>query len=84
MWVQPYTVTLAKLAPDLGSQGHLRRMRIHNVIVEADFHLSLLQTSILDIYKVFAPLVCCLKGVWVHPYTVTPTKLAPPQIWGVT
>ena len=22
-------------------------------------------------------LLCCLKGIWVHPYTVTPAKLAP-------
>ena len=25
-------------------------------------------------YKVFWPLVCCLKGMWVHPYTATLTK----------
>jgi hypothetical protein len=31
---------------------------------------------ILDIYKVFEPLVCCLKGIWLHPYTITPAKLA--------
>ncbi len=36
-----------------------------------------LHISILDIYKVFEPLVCCLKGICVHPYTVTPAKLAP-------
>ena len=46
-------------------------------MVEADIHLRLLHTSILDIYKVFEPLVCCLKGVWVHPYTITLAKLAP-------
>jgi hypothetical protein len=50
------------------------------VIVEANIHLRLLHTSILDIYKVFEPLVCCLKGIWVHPYTVT---LSEPQIWEV-
>ncbi len=44
---------------------------------EADVPLKLLHTSILDIYKVIEPLVCCLKGIWVHPYTVTPVKLAP-------
>ncbi len=44
-------------------------------MVEADFYLRLLHTSILDIYKVFEPLVCCLKGVWVQSYTVTPAKL---------
>ncbi len=32
-------------------------------MVEADIHFRLLHTSILDIYKVFGPLVCCLKGM---------------------
>ena len=44
---------------------------------EADAPLKLLHTSILDIFKVIDPLVCCLKGTWVHPYTVTPAMLAP-------
>ncbi len=48
----------------------------HNVMVEADIHLRLLHTSILDIYKVFELLLCCLKAIWLHPYTVTPAKLA--------
>ena len=42
---------------------------------EADIHLRLLHTSILDIYKVFEPLVCCLKAICLHPHTVTPAKL---------
>ncbi len=46
-------------------------------MVDADIHLRLLPRSSLDIYKVFEPLVCCLKGIWLHPYTVTPAKLAP-------
>jgi hypothetical protein len=46
-------------------------------MVEADIHLRLLPTSSLDIYKVFELLVCCLKGLWLHPYTVTLAKLAP-------
>jgi hypothetical protein len=46
-------------------------------MAEADIHLRPLHTSIFDIYKGFALLVCCLKGMWVHPYTVTPAKLAP-------
>jgi hypothetical protein len=46
-------------------------------MVEADIHLSSLHTSILDIYKVFQPLVCCLKGIWLHLYTVTLAKLPP-------
>ena len=49
----------------------------HNIMVEADINLRPLHTSILDICKMFEPLVCCLKGIWVHPYTVTPAKLAP-------
>ncbi len=49
----------------------------HNVMVEADIYLRLLHTSILDIFKVFETLVCCLKGIWLHPYTVTPARLAP-------
>ena len=49
----------------------------HNLTVEADIHLRPLQTSILHIYKVFQPFVCCLKGIWVHPYTITSAKLAP-------
>ncbi len=39
---------------------------------EADIHLRPLQTSILDIYKVFELLVRCLKGIWLPLYTVTP------------
>ena len=46
-----------------------------------------LHTSILDIYNVFEPLVCCLKAIWLHPHTVTPAKLAPDlgtqgHLWG--
>ncbi len=70
IWVHPYTVTLAKLPPDLGSQ-------CHNVMVEADIYLRLLHTSILDIYKVFEPLVCCFKSIWVEPYSITPAKFPP-------
>jgi hypothetical protein len=44
---------------------------------EADIQFRPLHSSIVDIYKVFEPLVCCLKGKWVHPYTVTLAKLAP-------
>ncbi len=50
------------------------------VMVEANVHLRPLHTSMFDIHKVFEPLVCCLKGIWVHPYTVT---LSEPQIWEV-
>ena len=40
-------------------------------------HLRPIHTSIMDIFKVFEPLVCCLKAIWVHPYAITPAKLAP-------
>ncbi len=46
-------------------------------MVEADIHLRPFHTSILDIYKVFGPLECCFKGIWLHPYTVTLARLAP-------
>ncbi len=46
-------------------------------MVEADIHLRQLHTSIVDIYKVFETLLCCLKGVWVDTYIVTPAKLPP-------
>jgi hypothetical protein len=46
-------------------------------MVEADIYFRPLHTSILDIHKVFELLVCCLKGIWLHLYTVTPSKLAP-------
>ena len=50
----------------------------YNIMSEADIHIRPLQTSTLDIFKVFEPLVCCIKlnGMWLHPYTITPAKLA--------
>ncbi len=42
----------------------------HFIIVEAHIYLRLLPTSILDIYKVFEPLVCSLIGVWVQHYII--------------
>jgi hypothetical protein len=44
---------------------------------EADVPLKLFHASILDIYKEIESLGCCLKGTWVHPYTITPARLAP-------
>ena len=78
IWVHPYTATPAKLAPDLGIQVYLcSKNYAITPLVRADIHLRLLHTSIiLDIYKVFEPLLCCLKSIWVHPYTVTPGRLA--------
>ncbi len=46
-------------------------------MVEAYIHFIPLHTSIVDIYKVFETLVCCLKGIWFHPYTVTLAEMAP-------
>ncbi len=36
-----------------------------------------LHTSMLDIYKMFEALVCCLKGIWVLPYYITLARPAP-------
>ncbi len=30
----------------------------------------------INMYIVFGLLVCCLKGIWLHPYTITLAKLA--------
>ncbi len=74
----PYT---GQVGPRFGNSGLFEVWKwCHNIMVEADIHLRLLHTSILNIYKVFEPLVCCLRGTWLHPYTVTPANL--PQIWG--
>ncbi len=67
-----------QVSPRFGDLGSLVEWKwCHNVIVEADVHLRPLHTSMVDIFKVFESLVCCLKGIWVHPYTVTLAKLAP-------
>jgi hypothetical protein len=64
--------------PQVGGSGSLEEWKLcHNVMVDADIHLRPLLTSMLYIYKVFEPLVCCLKGIWLHPYTVTLAKLPP-------
>jgi hypothetical protein len=44
-------------------------------MVEADSHLKLLPTSILDIYKVFDYIDMLSIGIQYQPYTVTPTLL---------
>jgi hypothetical protein len=46
-------------------------------MVEADIHLRLLPTSILDMYNVVELLVFGLKGIWMHPCIIIPAKLAP-------
>ena len=61
-----------------GNSGSLEEWKwCHNVMVEADIHLQPLHTSILVTYKVFETLVCCLNGIWLHPYTITLAKLPP-------
>ncbi len=43
---------------------------------EADNHLKLLPSSILDIYKVFEHIDMLSIGIQYHPYTVIPTLLS--------
>ena len=45
-------------------------------MVEADIHLRPLHLSILGMYIVFRLLLCCLRGILAHLYTVTLAKLA--------
>jgi hypothetical protein len=45
-------------------------------MVEADSHLKLLPTSILDIYNVFEHIDMLSIGIQYQPYTVIPTLLA--------
>ncbi len=47
----------------------------HYVMVEADGHLKLLPTSILDIYKVFEHMDMLSMGIQYQPYTVVLTLL---------
>jgi hypothetical protein len=44
-------------------------------MVEADSHLKLHPTSILDIYKVFEHIDMLSIGIWLQPYTIIPTLL---------
>ena len=44
-------------------------------MVEADSHLKLLHTSILDIYKVFEHIDMLSIGIQNQPYTVISTQL---------
>jgi hypothetical protein len=44
-------------------------------MVEADSHLKLLPTSILDIYNMFEHIDMLSMGIQYHPYTVIPTLL---------
>ncbi len=76
--VAPLYHYTGQVAPSFGNSGSLEEWKLcHNVTVQADIHRRPLHTSILDIYKVFETLVCCLKGIWLHPYTITLAKLPP-------
>ncbi len=70
-------MTPIKFVPDweFGATWPIKMMSY--VKVEDDIHLRLLNTSILDMYTVFDQLVCFLNGIWMHPYTIIPAKLAP-------
>jgi len=48
-------------------------------MVEAAILFKLLPTTILDIDKVFEPLVCCFKGIWVHLFTYHSTGHVGPR-----
>jgi hypothetical protein len=59
----------------LGSGSLAESKKCDYVMVEADSHLKLLPTSILDIYNVFEHIDMLSMGVKYHPYTVIPTLL---------
>ena len=51
-------------------------------MIEAGIQLTLLPTSILDIYKVFEHIDMLSIGIWYQPYTVIPTVLTFVRFWG--
>jgi hypothetical protein len=51
-------------------------------MVEAESHLKLLPTSILDMYKVFEHIDMLSIDIWWQPYTVIPTLLGS-DFWGL-
>ncbi len=64
--------------PSFGNSDSLEEWKwCHNLMVKAEIHLRPLHTTILDIFKVFETLVCCLKDIWFHPYTITLAKFPP-------
>jgi hypothetical protein len=67
-------VTFYEFLPHIGLHHTLSQM-IYYVMVEADSHLKLLPTSILDIYKVFEHIDMLSMGIQHQPYTVIPTPL---------
>ncbi len=75
--VAPLYRYTGQVSPRFGHSSSLEECKWCHIMFEADIHLRLLHTSILDIYKLFESFVCSLKGIWLHPCTVTPYKLAP-------
>ncbi len=77
----PLNHPTGQVVPRIGSSGSLVEWKwCHYVMFEADIHLRPLHTPLFDIPpKVFEPLICCLKGIWVHPdaHAITAAKLAP-------
>ncbi len=75
--VSPLYHYTGQVDPRFGESGSIVEWKwCHNLMVEADIHLRLLHTSILDLCKVFELLVCCLKAIWCT-HTITPAKLTP-------
>jgi hypothetical protein len=76
--VAPIYRYTGQVSPRLWDSGSLEEWKwCHNIMVTADIPLKSFHTYILDIYKVFETLVCCLKGTWLHPYSITRAKLPP-------
>ncbi len=68
----PLFHSTGKVCPWFWNSGSLMEWKwCHCTMVEADIHLRLLPTSILDMYKVFEVLVCWLRSIWVHLYLFT-------------
>ncbi len=75
--VHPFTVTFANLAK-IWTFLESKWCWWDYFLVEAGIHLKLLPTSILEVFEHIGMLSI---GMQVHPYTVTPPKLA--QIWDI-
>ena len=61
-----------QVGPRFGNSGLLVEWeQCHNMMVEDNIHLGLLSITILDLYKLFGPLVCFLKGICVNSYRYT-------------
>ncbi len=74
--VAPLYHYTGQVAPWFGKSGSLEECKCCHAS-----WLRLISTSDCFIqYKVFELLVCYLKGIWLHTYTVT---LSEPQIWEV-